>query len=193
MPHRRLLVSALLASLGGSAPALADDRACELAPALATLGRLAAAGTPATAASLRLEAGPTAVRIVTADAAAAPLLTVTCDGATVPTPSARHQRGASWTIARGRHAVSLDLAPGALLREGVHVLVLDDGGLSVSLGDAAATPDRPRPSTLMYSRELRPTGELVEREGPRVGCGCERVTGADGRRVERPLPSIAPR
>jgi hypothetical protein len=196
MPHHRLLVPALLASVLAPLPALAreggDEAACELAPALAALGRLAAtAGDGPTGATLGVTATPTSVAI--GPMGAAPLLAITCDGATVPAHGGRHARGPGWTLARGRHATSLDLAPGALFQEGVHILILDDGGLSVSLSETATSPAQPRPATLVYARELRATGDLVERETRRVGCGCERVTTPDGRKTERPLETPAAR
>jgi hypothetical protein len=198
MPLKRSLVSALLISVAAPAPAFAEDvpeaGSCELASAIGALGRLAATSGPAPAgATLRLHATPTAVTVSAAGSEAPPLLTIACDGVSVTGGGARFTRGAGWSVTRGRHATSLELAPGALFPEAVHVLVLDDGGLSVSLGDARAATDRARPAVNLYARELRASGELVEREAARVGCGCERVTEPDGRRVERPLTAPAPR
>jgi hypothetical protein len=126
----------------------------------------------------------TAVVITTAGAGAEgtseALLRVTCDGVAVlgtPRPG-RVVRGPGYTLARGAHATSLDFDAGALFAEPVQLLVTDDGGLSLTLG--------PSPSKVLYSRALRPDGELVEREDARVGCGCTRVTTPDGRQLVRP-------
>jgi len=113
------------------------------------------------------------------------LLRVTCDEVSVPfvERTLRPSRGPASTKTVGsvtvsvtaRGAVSLDIAPGALHREGLQLLLLDDQSVSLTRG-----------KDLLYAFATRPDGSTVETEGRGVGCGCMKTT-VDGKTTTRPL------
>ena len=70
------------------------------------------------------------------------------------------------------------VAKGFLMAHAVHLTTFDNDDVHVSDGTGA----------LIHSVTTRPDGTLVEREGKRYGCGCERVTHPDGRTERRSLP-----
>lgn len=113
------------------------------------------------------------------------LLRVTCDEVSVPfaEKTLRPLRGPATTKTVGpvtlsvtsRGAVSLDIAPGALHREGLQLLLLDDQSVSLTRG-----------KDVLYAIATRPDGSTVETEGRGVGCGCVKTT-LDGKTTTRPL------
>jgi hypothetical protein len=114
------------------------------------------------------------------------VLEVTCDEIQAPIAERviRPTRGPAETLNHGpltlsrtsRGATSLDFAPGALHRDGLSFLLLDDQSFSLTRGDL-----------VLSAQSTRPDGALVEVEGRGVGCGCERTTTPDGKVSTRPL------
>ena len=114
------------------------------------------------------------------------LLVATCDGLTQPGPTdvrltadARATtevvRAAAGEVVYSHSATPLGtrvtmLAPSATQRRGLDVTAFDNDDVYVA--DAFGR--------LLYQRHTAPDGTLVEREDATVGCGCERVTTADG-------------
>jgi|GEM_PF-2001297 len=70
------------------------------------------------------------------------------------------------------------VAAGQLLQTAVHITTFDNDDLHVADGEGR----------LIHSVTTKSDGTLVEREGKRYGCGCERITHTDGRTENRPLP-----
>lgn len=117
------------------------------------------------------------------------LLRVTCDEVSVPfaektvrprhspasTPATTKTIGPVTLSVTARGAVSLDIAPGALHREGLQLLLLDDQSVSLTRGE-----------DVLYAFATRPDGSTVETEGRGVGCGCVKTT-LNGKTTTRPL------
>ena len=160
-------------------------------------------------------AGPDLVRGLASLRAAGPWLTVhrTADAVTVADPASAwvllvaHERGldrqgpdglrypdpgraAATIVARDdagatvyTHSLTADgarvtiFSPGRINAEGLHVIAFDND--DVHIQDGA--------SELVYFRGTEDDGTLVERQGARYGCGCERRTAPDGRVSIRPL------
>lgn len=118
--------------------------------------------------------------------AVVPVMKVTCDTIDIPLANdvERPTRGPSRTVQissvtvskTARGAVSLDIAAGALQREAVQVLLLDDQSMSLTRG-----------KDVLYAISTRPDGTVVETEGRGVGCGCVRTTTSEGQTSTRPL------
>lgn len=111
---------------------------------------------------------------------------VTCDDIAIPLAGRveRPSKGPARTWSEGpltvsvtsRGAVSLEIAAGALHKDRVALLVLDDQSVSLTRGEA-----------VLYAFATRPDGTTVETEGRGVGCGCVKTTTAEGVRTTRPL------
>lgn len=175
------LALAAFTTLAGSAHAEEVAR-CDNARLMKTLSQLIGG------ADLKVTATESTVSVMssTAGQRPEPVLTVTCDDVQVPLASqlARPSRGPAKTATLGpvtvsrtaRGAVSLDIAAGALQREAVQVLLLDDQSVSLTRG-----------KDTLYSLATRPDGTVVEVEGRGVGCGCTKTTTPDGKTTTRPL------
>jgi len=184
-----LAVTAPAALAGAPAPTLPAPAALTCAPtplmqALATLRDDAA---------LRVSKAPG--RVVVEDRAhGRVLLEATCDGlaqagpidarrATERQPVTEVTRDVDGRVVYSHSATPLGarvtvIAPSRLNRAGLDVTAFDNDDVYVA--DAAGR--------LLYQRQTRPDGTLVEREAATVGCGCERVTSPEGRVTVERLP-----
>lgn len=191
-----VLSATLLMAASGVSTAVADDgQRCEHRGLLDAMQRLAAQPAPAEA-TYRFEASEDRATIVHRQTGEV-LLLADCGGAELPAagPLLRRAGGLKAgpavdatperVLARTeRGATSVDLEPGALLPQRVHMLRFDDGSFSLSVGVEDAEGPRAR---VLYALSLNALGDLVERVDARIGCGCERWVTAEGARGQRPL------
>lgn len=171
-------LSLTLLALALPSTALAEAPRCENARLMKTLAQLIGG------AELQVSATPEATTV--AQKGQPPVLVVTCDDVQIPLAQSleRPSRGPSRTMRLGpvtvsvtaRGATSLDIAAGALQRDAVQVLVLDDQSLSLTRG-----------KDTLYAFATQQDGTVVETEGRGVGCGCVRTTTPDGKTSTRPL------
>jgi hypothetical protein len=170
-------LSLTLLALSLPSTALADGPRCENSRLMKTLAQMMG--------GLELEVTSTAKQVTVANKSDL-VLTVTCDAIDIPLASRleRPSRGPSRTLQvqavtvsrTARGAVSLDIAAGALQREAVQVLLLDDQSVSLTRGKET-----------LYAQATLPDGTVVVTEGRGVGCGCVKTTTPDGKTSTRPL------
>jgi len=174
----KLVLSLSLLSLLVPVSALAEAPRCDNTRLMKTLAQLIG-GT-------ELQVSATAEAVSVAKKGESPVLTVTCDEVEIPLAKKleRPVRGQAKTTTLGpvtvsltaRGATSLDIAAGALQRDAVQVLLLDDQSISLTRG-----------KDVLYAFATQADGTVVETEGRGVGCGCVRTTTPDGKTNTRPL------